>query len=226
MQSELWDRFRFFLNCQAIEFDQLSRTEFKLFPRGQPDRLAVEVFVKQVFVDEPLPILMFDYSKAKAESYWIYRKAIQDLMIFVEGNKGFLDVSLSGSQIKIFWQDEQSLLAIKKYVSRFEERKFELDENGERAALLVFNYTPIYSHYGLNDTLFLHIQDEMERFADHFATTIIAEGHQELIAYCPNVEVAKRFKDRFSKYCDLKVTNQYKQQVPLKISCCVNRKLA
>lgn len=226
MQSELWDRFRFFLNCNDIKFEQQSRTEFKLYLRGQPERLAVEQFINQVFVNESAPIISFDYSEARIESYWIYRKSIIDLQKVVEENKGFLDVAITGALFKIFVPDESAKKKIKQYLYRLNDRKFELDEEGKKSSLLSFSYAPIYQHSGLNETLFLHIQDEMQRFAELTNSYVSAEEHKELIVACPDVETVKRFKTRFMKYCDLKVIDENKQEIPLKISCCINRKLA
>lgn len=226
MQSELWDRFRFFLNCNAIKFEQQSRTEFKLYPRGQPERLAVEQFVKQVFIDEVPPMITYDFSEAKIESYWMYRKAISDLQKVVEDNKGFLDIGINGASFKIFFPDENSKIAIKQYVLKLNDRRFQLDEAGEKSNLLSFSYAPIYQRSGLNETLFLHIQDEMQRFADQTNSVVSAEGHQEFIVACPDVETVKRFKSRFVKYCELKVIDENQQEISLKISCCIHRKLA
>lgn len=205
MNQTLIDNFKYFMENRAIEYSQLSKDEFIVFPKNKHDKLDVYYFMKQRFTDDNGPQIRYDFSKMKIESYDDFKQIINDMKKLSNDFHSILKVERN--KITVYYPTEKVKEVFAKYVRKLYDRRFYVDQAETKAATLYIALIPKLVNGELNEELYLDYMHKLFKIVENAGGEVSMPSHYEVIVTAPDDETRQSLTVRLRGYEGLIIIN-------------------
>lgn len=206
MDKSLIENFKGFLENRGIEYSQLSDKEFTIHLKDRYEKTDVYYFIRQRFLDDEIPIqINYDYSKLKVESYQAFKNSVRDLKKMAADFHSF--VKIDGSYVTIYYPTEKVKKVLNRYVSKFYDRRFYLDEAETKASRLYFVLMPKMVNGQLNEELYLDYMHKLFKIVENAGAKANMPSHYEVLVTAPSQQVRQDLSVRLRGYNGLRIVD-------------------
>ncbi|MFD1464994.1 hypothetical protein ACFQ4L_02670 [Lapidilactobacillus mulanensis] len=205
MPVNLVKEFKSFMMNQEIVFEMQSDREITIYPKSKEQKRDVYFYVMHKFADQRQLEIHYDYSQMSIESNESRKMALEEIEGFARDFHSFIEID-HGNEVKIFYRTEGTRRVIARFVKKYYDRKFFLDESATASDFLHITFKALYvDGMALSEDVYEYFTKKLTAIAESYHSEISFVSINEIVVTSPTEKIRQSLKMRFRDYENVKV---------------------